>query len=362
MANLELIAPQKAARFSFSTAPVYNLLCSLFLLCENKDEITEWVTQMNQQLDDDQLQTNKMVASIASRLISGKNWSNFPEWLAYLEELDPHQMQDLLVEDFLQASAKILGIPVEQLPSPEEILADESIYLSTYERVIERKDYKFKKEYFQQEYQLIKDPVAGKDTILSHLQWIWETHLQPEWDRIQPMLQDSITAFESLDFSGMSTDEALTRITGRDQMPQIWEGWIATAKEVVIIPSAHIGPYLMTMDNIDGTVWLVVRARIPEGAGISSPSLTRSELLMRLSALSNDTRLRILEYLNQEGEQNANEIRKKLELTQSATSRHILQLVATGYLHQRRLDGVKHYHVNADRIGDTADALVRFLN
>ncbi len=361
MANLELIAPQKIATFRFSTAPVHNLLCSLFLLTDNKDEISEWVTEMVGQFTKDQLKENRSLTGIASRFVGGQDWPSFPAWLDDLASRDAQEMRDWLIEDFLKASADMLDLSPDQLPSPEEIMADEEAYLSTYKKVYEKKGHEYDREIHLKEYQLFTDPPAAKEKIISHFRRMWEEHLKAEWERIQPMLEDSIRAFETLDFSGMSTEEALLRITGRDQMPQVWDHWISTAEEVVIVPSAHIGPFLMTMDKSDTTVWLVVRAHIPEGAAITSPSLTRSELLMRLSALSNDTRLRILERLHKEGEHNANDIQRELELTQSATSRHLTQLFATGFLHLRRLEGVKHYSINYDRINNTADALVRFL-
>lgn len=362
MANIELIAPQKIAKISFSPAPVHNLLCTLFLMNDDKEEFTEWITDILHQFTREQLEENKMLTGIASRLIFGKSWQSFPEWLDYVENCDPHEMQAWLVKDFIKASAYHQNISVDELPSAQEILADEEAYLDTYEQVYAKKGHKdFDREFHRKEYQLLSDPEKAKSAILSHMRMMWEKYLQHEWDRIQPELQDSIRAFESLDFSGMSTTDALCRITGREQMPQVWESWIETAEEVVIIPSAHIGPYLMTMDKIDNKVWLVVRAHIPEGANVSSPSLTRSELLMQLSALSNETRLKILELLNKEGERNAHEIQDQLGLTQSATSRHVLQLVATGYLHQRRLEGVKHYSINHTRITQTSDALTQFL-
>ena len=361
MANLELVAPQKIATFRFSTDPVRNLLCSLFLLNDEKDEFSEWVNSMIKGLSQDQLKENKMLTGIASRFAEGREWSSFPEWLDALEARQPEEMQDWLIEDFLKVSAEIMGLPEDQLPTREDITAGDEFYLATYKKVYEKKGYEFDRDYHQKEYQLIKDAPLAKKKIVSYMRRMWEEHLQDEWERIQPMLADSIRAFETLDFSGMSTEEALLRITGRDQMPQIWDHWISTTEEVVIIPSAHIGPFLMTMDKNESTVWLVVRAHIPEGAGISSPTLTRSELLMRLSALSNETRLQILELLHTQGELNASDIQKKLELTQSATSRHLTQLFATGFLQQRRLEGVKHYSINYDRIDNTADALVGFL-
>lgn len=362
MANLELIAPQKIAAIRYSTAPVHNLLCTLFIMNDDKEEFTEWITETLRQFSSEQLEENKMLTGIASRLIFGKNWESFPEWLDHVENCDPLEMQEWLVKDFIKASALHQNKSTDELPSPQEILSDEEAYLDTYEQVYAKKGHKeYNREFHRKEYQLLSDPEKAKSAILSYMRMMWDEHLQPEWERNQPELQDAIRAFESLDFSGMSTADALCRITGREQMPQIWESWIASAEEVVIVPSAHIGPYLMTMDKIDNKVWLVVRAYIPEGANVSSPSLTRSELLMQLSALSNETRLKILELLNKEGELNAHDIKDQLGLTQSATSRHVLQLVATGYLHQRKLEGVKNYSINHTRITQTSDALIQFL-
>ncbi len=361
MANLELIAPQKTALFQFSTAPVHNMLCSLFLLNEDKSEITDWITQTVNELTPAQLRTNKLVTTLASRLLEETNWASFPSWLAHLQSREPLNIRDELVDDFLKASAGYIGVSVDDLPTPEALLADAEAYVSIYEQVYEKKGHRCDCEFHAEEHRLLSNPALLQETLVTHLQWMWGEYLRPEWERIQSMLTDSIAAFETLDFSGMSTEDALRRITGRDQMPQIWGHWIATIEQIVMIPSAHIGPFLMTIDKSESTVWLVMRAHIPDGANISSPSLTRSELLMRMAALSNDTRLRILELLNTEGEQNANEIQTQLDLTQSATSRHIQQLFATGYLHQRRLEGVKHYRINYDRVHNTADALIRFL-
>jgi ArsR family transcriptional regulator len=362
MANLELIAPQKVATFSFSLEPAYNAICSLCLLNEDLDNISEWVTQTVAILTKEQLQTNKLVCGISSHYLGGKEWPSFPAWLDDLAQRDPVEMRDHQITHLLSSAADYLNLPSAQLPSPEEILDNRDAYLQIYQRLYEKKGHPMDEENHIKEHELYQEPSRAKELVLSHMRFMWQEHLQAEWQRNLTTLNDSITAFNSLDFSGMSTEEVIRQISGRDQLPQIWDDWIANAKEVIMIPSAHIGPYLMTVDKRDDVVRLVVRAHIPEGASVSSPSLNRSELLMRISALSNDTRLQILTLLNEQGELNANDIQQALDLTQSATSRHIRQLHATGYLHHRRLEGTKHYRVNPGRINDTADALVRFLS
>jgi DNA-binding transcriptional ArsR family regulator len=247
------------------------------------------------------------------------------------------------------------------MPSVEQLLADVDAYISIIERLHKIKGKDCDLGHYQKFHTLLGDPVSMKERAVSHLRWMWDEHLSSEWERVLPVLQDSVAAYQSSDFSSMSNEDFLLRVSGRNQLPLHFNNWLPTIKEIIVVPSTHIGPYLMTVDITDDVVRLISHARTPEGATITSPSLTRSELLLQLSALSNETRLCILELLNQKGELNANEIENKLELTQSATSRHLQQLFASGYLHQRRLEGVKHYRLNREKIANTADALVSFV-
>jgi DNA-binding transcriptional ArsR family regulator len=102
-------------------------------------------------------------------------------------------------------------------------------------------------------------------------------------------------------------------------------------------------------------------ARLPQGSTVDAPDLSRSELLVRLSALADDTRLRILQLLKEEGELCSQDMQQRLELSQSAGSRHMQQLSATGYVRERRVEGQKCYSLNEERIEDTLLALSHFL-
>ena len=110
----------------------------------------------------------------------------------------------------------------------------------------------------------------------------------------------------------------------------------------------------------DTTARILFGARIPEGAPVRLPALSRSELLMRPSALADDTRLRILELLGQKGELSTPDIIAQLELSQSAASRHLEHLTATGYLTARRHQGANLYRLNPDRIDHTFKTLKEF--
>jgi DNA-binding transcriptional ArsR family regulator len=102
-------------------------------------------------------------------------------------------------------------------------------------------------------------------------------------------------------------------------------------------------------------------ARLPAGARVQSPALSRSELLVRLNALADDTRLEILELMTKHEELCAQDIITLLNLSQSSASRHLRQLSATGYLIERRRDVAKCYSLNLDRVEDTLQALRRFM-
>jgi len=92
-----------------------------------------------------------------------------------------------------------------------------------------------------------------------------------------------------------------------------------------------------------------------------SPALSRSELLTHLGTLADDTRLRILELLAHEGELSAQQVIARLEISQSSSSRHLRQLVATGYVAERRQEGAKVYSLNPGRMENMLGDLQRFL-
>ena len=183
--------------------------------------------------------------------------------------------------------------------------------------------------------------------------------MSPEWERVQQLLQTCVDAYRQIDFSGKSITEAIQQVT--EQKPDDWCKRVAGETDrVVFVPSAHVGPYLGRY-LANRTLFLLFGARQPRGALDLSPELSRSELVVRLTSLADDTRLRILHFIAQNGEQRSPDIIRRLDLSQSAASRHLQQLSATGYLTERWREGSKWYSVNADRVDDTFRALSRFL-
>jgi DNA-binding transcriptional ArsR family regulator len=128
----------------------------------------------------------------------------------------------------------------------------------------------------------------------------------------------------------------------------------------ILAPSAHVGPYVGRFCE-SGTFWVLFGARLPAGSQVHAPDLSRAEIVVRLGALADDNRLRILQAVSEAGELSSQQIMADLGLSQSATSRHLKQLSATGYLSARRCNGAKCYQLDPERLEDTLQAVGSFL-
>ena len=204
------------------------------------------------------------------------------------------------------------------------------------------------------------DPVTLRDRLLDAYE-----HKQPGTSMNRADILASADAFNELGIAQMTPLQAARVVVGQE-LPEHWEYLLGESyadqfERIVFVPSAHIGPYLGTMKS-QNSVWLIFGARLPEGTAVSSPDLSRSELLVRLTALADDTRLRILQIIREEGEQCSQDIINRLGLSQSAASRHLKQLSATGYLLERRRDGAKCYRLNQEKVDGILQALSYFLD
>jgi len=189
---------------------------------------------------------------------------------------------------------------------------------------------------------------------------MWGELLAKEWEHNLPMLRECVASFKSLDLYGMSTNQILRHVFDRD-VPDEWDEILKDLEKVILIPSPHIGPYLLMISHNETTARIIFGTRTPKGASIQSPELSRSEIIARMSALANDTRLSILHLLSQEGELGSQDIMTRLDLSQSAASRHLQHLKATGYIVEQRRDGAKYFRLNPDRISDMFQSLKEFM-
>jgi hypothetical protein len=86
-----------------------------------------------------------------------------------------------------------------------------------------------------------------------------------------------------------------------------WGKEILKTDELVFVPNAHIGPY-MRADKIQDVFYIYFGAHLPEGSDVHVPELDRADIVSRISALADDTRLQILQMIAENGEMRSQEI------------------------------------------------------
>jgi DNA-binding transcriptional ArsR family regulator len=354
----QVIAPQKTVQVLFSLEPAHNVIGSLSLLewAESFTGLGEWIYRTIEALSPEQINTTRIVLHDAHVHLAGATWPSFPAWVDDLAARDATTMRDRALQVWLDEAEQIAE---NEPPSPVKLLADRKAYLSLAENLAHIRGDDCDHAFWEEMYDLLNDPPARQDLIVTHLRTMWDEVLAPEWERNLPLLEESVAAFESLDFGGLTAIEAIGRVALRAQIPEC--DWMTNVERFIFIPSAHAGPYIVRLSSPDdGTEHIIFGAHIPDGVAAHTSALSRSELLMRLTALADDTRLRILELLGQKGEMGTPDIRSRLELSQSAASRHLEHLTATGYLITRRHQGTKLFQLNPDRIDHTFQVLKEF--
>jgi len=368
MPDPDFIVAPTASPLSFAVEPAHSGLHSLLLLTVTDElfGLDEWVTRTAAALTPEQRHTNRLVLNgLYYATVPDRSWPSFPAYVDHLATLDPTILRDRIFNAYAQKDkTKECGPHTIPDPTKEQTSLDIVPLLKDVDSFLE-----FLKEGFSVEklnieieaeaHRYLNDPPAMQSLIVSHFQSMWEKTLSSEWDRVAPMVQASVDAFRQLNLNDLPKFKALQRILGQD-LEEKWGLVLEEMERIIFIPSLHVGPYAGKFRS-GSTLWVVFGARIPKGVQVYAPDLSRAEILVRLNALADDTRLRILKLISEKGELRSQDIMTGLELSQSAVSRHLKQLSATGYLSERRCEGSKCYTLNPKRVEDTLRAVSAFL-
>lgn len=347
-------------RVQIGLAPAQNAVNSLLLLTKTEmlSGLSDWVMNTEAQLSDEERKQHRLIMyGFYNAIIPEKDWHSFPAYLNHLKKMDPEALRDKMLQSYLNYAFKE-GVPDHF--TKESIIASEEEYL------------RFLKERFDKSlideglerwaYSYVINPLAMQKLMTSHLQKYWDNYLSAEWERGLPMLQKVVNSFQPFDYSQMNNFEAAKYVTGQTLDEEHWETMCNQATSVFFAPSLHVGPYLGRYHTADQSFGIIFGARLPDNTSIYAPELSQMEIYVRLNALADETRLRILKYISTNGERCSAEIISELNLSQSAASRHLSQLTATGYLIARRKDGAKCFRLDKDRITSTFDTINNFLN
>lgn len=355
----------KQKTISVRLEPAQNAIYSLMLVAKSRhvSGFSDWVTRTAESLSEEEWRRHELVmVGLHYAVTPERSWTSFPAYLDHLAAMNPTALREKLMDAYTNIQACEDGpSPVDEASAPidkQKALENIETYLS------------FLRQHFSEShidvdletraYAYVTQPAKMQALIVSHLHEMWERYLAQEWERVKPMLQDSVRAFNTFDLSSMSKLEAAQFITGQNLEASKWEPILLAAQKIVFVPNAHNGPYLghFTAEDTSG---IFFGARLPKGTQIEAPDLSRNELLVRLSALADDSRLSILKLIAERGEMRSQEIIQALDLSQSAASRHLTQLSASGYLTERRCEGAKCYTLNGERLEETLSALSNYL-
>jgi DNA-binding transcriptional ArsR family regulator len=338
---------------------VQTFINSMLLLVQSEEYsgLNPWIYETVGALTPEQKADHDLVViGVHQAILPTRYWKDVPTFLANLESVDPVALRDKVLDAYISFP------PCDEVK--EVLEADKESLLADVDFFLKFLNNRFGDKHIDTEIEtkahgLMNHPAEMQKLIVTHLNFMWEEYFISEWERMEPMLADAVMAFEEIDFSGMNRDEVVKYITGTDTTPDFWKK-APEANRLVFVPSAHNGPYLGRF-HYKNTLGIIFGARLPMDTEIHAPDLSRNEITIRLSALADDVRLHILKLIAEGGELRSQEIIERLELSQSAASRHLKQLSATGYLIERRCSGAKCYTLNEDRVQDTLRAVSAFL-
>jgi DNA-binding transcriptional ArsR family regulator len=366
---IDLTEPEGSIRISLEEAR--SVIQSLVLLVKapNHPGIADWVTATRQAMTRADYKANELVMiGLHYAVVPGESWFSFPAYVDSLAAMDPVALRDKMLAAYESRVMCTNGVMDDEseprLAGTVDLSLDEA--LSSVENYLVYLHQRFPPENVDEPlertaYQLVVNPPQMQRVIVDHLRMMWKKYLAAEWQRVRPVLQQALRALSLVNFKGVSFEEAACLATGQDLNDEKWEATFAQARRLVLVPHPHTGPYTMRILNKDGTLVLFIGARLPTGSTVHAPDLNRAEITVRLEALADDNRLRILRMIAERGEVHSQEIIDELDLSQSAASRQLTQLTAAGFLKERRCDGAKCYALNGERVKDTLTAVANFL-
>lgn len=349
--NLEKASP---TAITVALEPTRSILAGMVMLTKDEDlpGISSWLLDHRRALTKKQKFQHTLVVIGFYHVIAPEDGSlSFPEHIKRLAQTDPRVLLQRMLDAYAHMGAehgKSKNVDWKSVLASAKNYTDFLRERFGPEAVIEDIEVKA--------FEYVKDPPAMKTLIVNHLQKMWDDVFKAEWARVEPMLKESVKAFQSTDFSKMDRFEATRFVTGQDLDEEKWRPALERASRIIFIPNAHIGPYVSRLPDEKDLI-ILFGARQPENATVRVPELDRADVVSRLAALADDTRLQILQMIRDRGEMRAQEIMEATQLSQPSVSRYLGQLTATGFLQERRISGAKAYVLNRERIAKTLKSI-----
>jgi len=273
----------------------------------------------------------------------------FPQLLKQIQDEDATALRNMAIKWMREH---------DKYPGDEVFLTDVDAFIKFQTDVYTQKGHMPEVYDWEYQFKALSNADFFKSEVMTFLNEIWKTSLKANWEKYEAELKASVDAFSKIDMADMDMFDAIEYVTGRDMRDNDKLHDEKTQRRSVFIPTPHIGPYVGWMDAGKDEVYVFYGVRMPASY---NQTVSRSELLVSLNALSDDTRLQILDMLVNNDELCAQDFITELNLSQSSASRHLRQLTASGYIVERRREIAKCYSLNPERVESTIDALRNFL-
>jgi DNA-binding transcriptional ArsR family regulator len=214
---------------------------------------------------------------------------------------------------------------------------------------------------------LFDDPAALVERFAAVLEAYWEEAFAREWERIEPLLGESVSA-AGRTIAGEGAFAFLVRLApqlrvdagartfgldrAHDHRVELSDG-----NPLLLMPSVYVWPHVRV--NCDPPWPLTLSYRAPFLVESLRPQ-TRPELVRALRALGDTTRLRMLEHIARRP-RSTQELAPIVGLSEAGTSKHLRLLAEAGLVVRRREGYYVVYSLVDDRLDSLAGDLRRLL-
>lgn len=346
------------AQVLIDIAPAHNILFSFTAVSDARENpgISDWAVQTRDKLTDEEWERHELVTKwitteVLQNLAGTEQFSKFGKYIDFLAGKDPDELRDEILYWMVQKPGARLNFQtMPKIEDHKSLLASGDAFLTFYQYP-EMDDAYVKKVY--QVYDLLNDPSGLKLLIMTHIHSFWNKHLADEWQRNLPQLEEKVAGFQNLNFAGMGHFEIIEAVTNRNMRGVLRPEILQTYDTLFFIPSPHCGPYIFKSGN--GKLLRIIfdahnireRAITIKLKDIDTVQIGDStEIVDRMKALADETRLEIIKALWSGGEMATQEIIDQFKLSKSAASRHLRQLNVTGIVDIRvDEDGLSKYYV-----------------
>ncbi|MEM5774796.1 MAG: hypothetical protein AAGU05_07305, partial [Anaerolineaceae bacterium] len=221
---------------------------SLLVRAENVSGLHEWVYRTVASLSDELKRDHHIVfEGLFYAVEPVQSAQSFPEYIHQLMIADPLTLRDRLMDAYSRVNRPKKGM---FLPggSPDEFAGRYNNVLGSFEEYFEFLASHFSRDCINPAvenaaYNLIIDPPAMQNFIVSHMWRIWEGVMEKEWRRVEPLLQQTVHAFQQVSLQGLTAEEAVKAVLEIDDesMYDKIKRKLEDVQQLIFVPSAHVG-------------------------------------------------------------------------------------------------------------------------